>query len=120
VHLHYQTPRSADGNVARHRETRRYIGEVNDDQMPILEQCLNAAVAYIGYVATATSKKTTTTSTSLPDNVREATLRATSRLFRRRLSPEGSAGSGSSAQSASLSRPDIERLITPQRSWGFA
>jgi hypothetical protein len=102
-------------------ETRQYIGEVNDDQMPILEQCLNAAVAYIGWRCDGNIEEDDDYVDIVPDNVREATLELTSRLFRRRLSPEGIGGFGEfGAVRVTSVDPDIERLITPQRSWGFA
>jgi len=102
-------------------ETRQYIGEVNDDQMPILEQCLNAAVAYIGFRCDGNIVEDDDYIDIVSDNVREATLELTSRLFRRRLSPEGIGGFGEfGAVRVTSVDPDIERLITPSRSWGFA
>ena len=44
-----------------------------------------------------------------------------SRLFRRRLSPEGVAGFGEFGAVRVIAQdPDIEALMTPNRSWGFA
>ncbi len=102
-------------------ETRLYIGEVNDEQMPVLNACLDAAVAYIGYRTEGELEEDDDYQDIVPANIREATLELTSRLFRRRLSPEGVAGFGDfGAVRVSGIDPDIERLITPQRSWGFA
>lgn len=102
-------------------ETRQYIGEVTDEQMPVLEATLAAAVAYIGYRCDGNIEEDDDYVEVVPANLREATLMLTSRLFRRRLSPEGVAGFGDfGAVRVTGVDPDIERLITPQRSWGFA
>ena len=54
-------------------------------------------------------------------NLREAVLLQTARQFRRRLSPEGVAGFGDfGAVRISRVDPDIEAMITPNRSWGIA
>lgn len=102
-------------------EARNYIGEVTDDQMPVLQDCLDASVAYIGYRCDSELEEDDDYLDVVPVNIREATLMLTSRLFRRRLSPEGVAGFGDfGAVRVTGVDPDIERLITPQRSWGFA
>lgn len=103
-------------------EVRNYIGEVNEDQMPILLGCLDAAVAYIGWRCDDQLEQDTTYYDEIvPDNLREATKMLTSRLFRRRLSPEGVAGFGDfGAVRVTRVDPDIEALITPNRSWGIA
>ena len=100
---------------------RDYIGEVNDDQMPVLEECLNAAIAYIGYRCDGQIEEDTDYQDIVSDNLRQATFLLTSRLFRRRLSPEGIGGFGDfGAVRVTGVDPDVERLIVPQRSWGFA
>ncbi len=102
-------------------ETRQYIGEVNDDQMPVLQVCLDASVAYIGWRCDDNIIEDDDYVDIVPENVRLATLMLVSREFRRRLSPEGVAGFGDfGAVRISRIDPDIELMITPQRSWGFA
>ncbi len=102
-------------------ETRQYVGEVNDDQMSVLDQCLTAAVAYIGYRCDENILEDDDYIDIVPANVRIATMMLASREFRRRLSPEGVAGFGDfGAVRVTRIDPDIEALITPQRSWGFA
>ncbi len=102
-------------------ETRQYVGEVNDDQMPVLQQCLDASVAYIGYRCDGNIDEDDDYTDIVPANVRLATLMLAGREFRRRLSPEGVAGFGDfGAVRISRIDPDIEIMITPQRSWGFA
>lgn len=102
-------------------ETRQYIGEVTDDQMPILENCLAAAVAYIDFRCDGNIEEDDDYLDIVSANLREATLELTSRLFRRRLSPEGVAGFGEfGAVRVTGVDPDIERLIVPSVSWGIA
>lgn len=104
-------------------EVRAYIGEVNDDQMLVLTNCLSAAVAYIGWRCDDQLESETTGDYDeiVPAALREATLLLTSRLFRRRLSPEGVAGFGDfGAVRVTRLDPDIETMITPYRSWGIA
>lgn len=104
-------------------EMRLYVGEVNVEQLPVLQDCLDAAVAYIGWRCDDQLEQETTGDYDeiVPENVREATRMLTSRLFRRRLSPEGVAGFGDfGAVRVSRVDPDIERLIAPQVSWGIA
>jgi hypothetical protein len=102
-------------------ETRQYIGEVNDDQIPMLQGCLDAAIAYIGYRCDDQLDEDDYYDEIVPANIRTATLMLAAREFRRRLSPEGVAGFGDfGAVRVSRIDPDIEALITPQRSWGFA
>ncbi len=102
-------------------ETRQYIGEVNDDQMPVLQVILDASVAYIGWRCDTNIVEDDDYTDIVPENVRLATLMLVSREFRRRLSPEGVAGFGDfGAVRISRIDPDIELMITPQRSWGFA
>lgn len=96
---------------------RQYIGEVRDEDTYVLSDCLDAAIEYVEY-------RTGLSETGDPDigaNVREAILMMTSRLFRRRLTPEGVAAFGEfGAVRVSSADPDIERLLTQSRSWGFA
>jgi hypothetical protein len=103
-------------------EVRAYIGEVHDDQILVLENCLQAAVAYIGWRCDDELEQDTTYYDEIvPDNLREATKLLTSRLFRRRLSPEGVAGFGDfGAVRVTRLDSDIEAMITPNRSWGIA
>lgn len=97
-------------------ETIAYIGEVTADQQPVLEQALNAAIAYIGWRCDGQLLEDDDYADIVPDNLREATFQLTSRLFRRRLSAEGDFG----AVRVTSVDPDIELLITANRSWGFA
>ncbi|HEY3484314.1 MAG TPA: head-tail connector protein, partial [Ilumatobacteraceae bacterium] len=101
-------------------EVRTYVGEVNDDQMPVLENCLAAAVGYIGWRCDDRIEEDDEYVDIVPPALREATLQLTSRLFRRRLSPEGVSSFGEfGAVRVSRVDPDIERLLTPYRSWGI-
>lgn len=113
-----------------------YVGEVKADQLPILTECLAAAVYYIDWRCDGRIEMSDAIEADpdadppieaqepapiVPDSVREATLMLTSRLFRRRLSPEGVSDFGEfGAVRVSRVDPDIERLITPARSWGIA
>ena len=108
-------------------EIELYIGEVNTDQLDVLQDSLDAAIAYIGWRCDGELEDATTQDTDgnydeiVPDNLREATKMLASRLFRRRLSPEGVAGFGDfGAVRVTRVDPDIEALITPNRSWGIA
>ena len=108
-------------------EAIAYIGEVNDDQETVLENTLNAVIAYIGWRCEDQLELIQDTADPyyydevVPDNVREATLLQTARQFRRRLSPEGVAGFGEfGAVRVSRLDPDVEALITPDVSWGIA
>lgn len=101
-------------------DAEAYIGEVKADQLPVLTECLAAATYYIDWRCTIEVDEDTE-EPIVPDSVREATLMLTSRLFRRRLSPEGVSDFGEfGAVRVTRVDPDIERLITPARSWGFA
>lgn len=102
-------------------EVRDYIGEVTDEQMPVLQHTLDAAVAYIGWRCDGQLEEDADYLDIVPPNLAEATLQLTSRLFRRRLSPEGIGGFGEfGAVRVTSVDPDIERLITPNVSWGIA
>ncbi len=102
-------------------ETRDYVGEVKDDQMPILEQCLDAAILYIEFRTDGNITEDDDYVDIVPENVRLATLQLAAREFRRRLSPGGVEGFGDfGAVRITRVDPDIELLIVPQRSWGFA
>lgn len=108
-------------------EVEEYIGEINTDQADVLQGSLDAAIAYIGWLCDGQLEEQTTQDTDgnyeeiVPENIREATKILTSRLFRRRLSPEGVAGFGDFGAVRVIARdPDIAALITPQRSWGIA
>jgi hypothetical protein len=103
-------------------EARDYIGEVNDDQIGVLEGTLNAVIAYIGWrCEDELEQDTVDYDEVVPANLREATLLQTARTFRRRLSPEGVAGFGDfGAVRVTRVDPDVEAMITPNRSWGIA
>lgn len=103
-------------------EALAYVGEVNADQEAVLQNTLNAVIAYIGWRCEDELEQDTVDYLEVvPDNLREATLLQTSRLFRRRLSPEGVAGFGEfGAVRVQRLDPDIEMMITPNRSWGIA
>jgi hypothetical protein len=102
-------------------EARHHIGEVNNDQVPILERCLDAAVAHIGWRCEDNIEEDDYYVEIVPDDLAEAALLLTARLFRRRLSAEGVAGFGEfGAVRVTRVDPDIEMLITPYRSWGIA
>jgi hypothetical protein len=103
-------------------ETRDYVGEVGDDQIGVLEACLQAAIAQIGWRCEDQLEQDTVDYDEIvPANLRLATMMQTSRWFRRRLSPEGVAGFGDfGAVRVTRLDPDIEALITPNRSWGIA
>lgn len=98
-------------------DARDYIGEVRDEDIYILGDCLDAAIEYVEYRCNLTE----TGDTDIGTNVREAVLMMTSRLFRRRLSPEGVSAFGEfGAIRVTTVDADIERLLTQSRSWGFA
>jgi hypothetical protein len=108
-------------------EARDYIGEVSDDQIGVLEGTLNAVIAYIGWRCEGELELIQDTADEnyydevVPANLREATLLQTARTFRRRLSPVGVAGFGDfGAVRVTRVDPDVEALITPNRSWGIA
>jgi hypothetical protein len=102
-------------------ETREYVGEVSDEQMPVLQVCLDAAVDYIGFRTDGNITEDDDYVDIVPENVRLATLQLAAREFRRRLSPGGVEGFGDfGAVRITRVDPDIELMITPQRSWGFA
>ena len=94
-----------------------YIGEVRDEDLYVLSDCLDAAIEYVEYRCELSE----TGDTDIGDNVRQAVLMMTSRLFRRRLTPEGVAAFGEfGAVRVTTVDADIERLLTQSRSWGFA
>lgn len=101
-----------------------YIGEVRTEDESIVEESLQAATSYIAWrcdLEPPDLDYTTDNGDTIRPELREATLMLTSRLFRRRLSPEGVAGFGEfGAVRVTSVDADIERLITPSRSWGFA
>src|SRR6187431_872172 len=101
---------------------REYVGEVKDDQEAVLQGSLDSAIAYIGWRCDGELEQDTIDYEEIvPANLQEATKMLASRLFRRRLSPEGVAGFGDFGAVRVIARdPDIEALITPQRSWGLA
>lgn len=108
-------------------EAIAYIGAVATDQETVLENTLNAVIAYIGWRCEDELELIQDTGSAyyydevVPDNLREATLLQTARTFRRRLSPEGVAGFGDfGAVRVTRVDPDIEALITPNKSWGVA
>lgn len=102
-------------------EARQYIGEVTDEQMPVLADRLAAAIDYIAWRCDGNIEEDEDYVEIVPAHLRDATLLLTSRWFRRRLSPEGVAGFGEfGAVRVSRVDADVELLITPKRSWGFA
>lgn len=102
-------------------EAEAYIGEITVDQVPIMTDCLDAAISYLEWRTDGELELDEYDDVIIPATLREATLLLTSRLFRRRLSPEGVAGFGEfGAVRVGVVDPDIERLITPSRSWGIA
>jgi hypothetical protein len=108
-------------------ELELYVGEVNTDQIDVLQDSLDAAIAYIGWRCDDELELIQDTGSdyyydeAVPANLQEATKMLASRLFRRRLSPEGVAGFGEFGAVRVIAQdPDIEALITPNRSWGFA
>lgn len=106
-------------------EAEAYIGEITADQVDIMEDCLAAAISYLEWRTDGALEVEDEDDDPLvyivPDSLREAALLLTSRLFRRRLSPEGVAGFGDfGAVRVTTLDPDIEALVTPSRSWGIA
>ena len=106
-------------------DAEAYIGEITADQVDIMEDCLAAAISYLEWrtdgALTPEDEDEDPIVYIIPDTLREAALLLTSRLFRRRLSPEGVAGFGDfGAVRVTSVDPDIEILITPSRSWGIA
>lgn len=110
-------------------DAEAYIGAVNDTDLPVLDECLAAAVECLTYRCTTLETETVgeddeqTEVPVVPPTLYEACLLLTSRLFRRRLSPEGVAGFGDfGAVRVSYTDPDVERLIvgSGKRSWGVA
>lgn len=102
-----------------------YIGEITPDQVPIMEECLAAAISYLEFRTSGALEVEDEEDDPLvyiiPPTLREAALLLTSRLFRRRLSPEGVAGFGDfGAVRVTTLDPDIETMITPSVSWGIA
>lgn len=106
-------------------EAQAYIGEITDDQIQIMGDCLTAAISYLEWRTDGALEVEDEDDDPLiyivPATLREAALLLTSRLFRRRLSPEGVAGFGDfGAVRVTTLDPDIEAMITPSRSWGVA
>lgn len=106
-------------------DAHQYIGEVAVEQMPVLIDSLAAAVSYLEFRTDGALEVEDEDDDPLiyiiPPTLREATLLLTSRLFRRRLSPEGVAGFGDfGAVRVTTLDPDIEAMITPSVSWGVA
>ena len=105
-------------------EVRDYIGEVADDQMPVLEECFEAATEKVQYhVDDDLITEDDNYDDIVPHTLRLAIMMQTSRWFRRRLSSEGVAGfSDFGAVRVSTLDPDIMDAITSSgtRSWGFA
>ena len=101
---------------------REYVGEVNEDQEAVLQGSLDSAIAYIGWRCDGELEQDTVDYEEIvPANLQEATKMLASRLFRRRLSPEGVAGFGDFGAVRVVAKdPDIEALITPDVSWGVA
>lgn len=105
-------------------DARLYIGEVNDDQMIVLEECFEAALEKVQYhVDSDLIEEDENYVEIVPHTLRVAVLMQTSRWFRRRLSPEGVAAFGEfGAVRVMRLDPDISEAITTSgtRSWGFA
>ena len=105
-------------------EARQYVGEVTDEQMPVLQECLEAALEKVDYHVDSDLIEVDDDYVDVvPHTVRMAVMLQTSRWFRRRLSPEGVAGFGEfGAVRVSQLDPDIMDMITASgtRSWGFA
>lgn len=101
-----------------------YVGEVTDDQKPVLSECFEAALEKVDYhVDPDLIEVDGDYNDIVPYTVRLAVLMQTSRWFRRRLSPEGVAGFGEfGAVRVMRLDPDIMEAITSsgKRSWGFA
>lgn len=101
-----------------------YVGEVTDEQKPILQECFAAALEKVQYhVDTDLIEEDENYDDIVPYSIRLAVLMQTSRWFRRRLSPEGVAGFGEfGAVRVSRLDPDVMDSITSSgtRSWGFA
>ena len=71
-------------------EVRDYIGEVADDQMPVLNECFEAATEKVQYhVNDDLITEDDNYDDIVPHTLRLAIMMQTSRWFRRRLSPEG-------------------------------
>ena len=105
-------------------EARQYIGEVTDDQMPVLEECFEAATEKVQYhIDDELIEEDDEYVEIVPHAIRLAILMQTARWFRRRLSPEGVAGFGEfGAVRVSQLDPDIMDAVTSsgKRSFGFA
>lgn len=101
-----------------------YIGEVTDEQKPVLQECFDAALEKVQYhVDMAVFKEDENYDDIVPETIRLAVKMQASRWFRRRLSPEGVAGFGEfGAVRVTRLDPDIMDSITSsgKRSWGFA
>lgn len=105
-------------------ETHQYIGEVEDAQMPVLQECFEAALEKVQYhVDDDLIEEDDDYVDIVPHTIRLAVMMQSSRWFRRRLSPEGVAGFGEfGAVRVTRLDPDILDAITSSgvRSWGFA
>lgn len=105
-------------------EARQYIGEVTDDQMPVLKECFEAALEKVEYHVDGDLIDVDDSYNDIvPHTVRLAVLMQTSRWFRRRLSPEGVSAFGEfGAVRVMRLDPDILDALTTSgvRSWGFA
>lgn len=105
-------------------EARQYIGEVTDDQMPVLDEVFEAALEAVQSKIDLTQIEEDDDYVDIvPRTIRLAVLMQTSRWFRRRLSPEGVAGFGDfGAVRITRLDPDITAAITSSgiRSWGIA
>jgi hypothetical protein len=105
-------------------EVRSYIGEVLDDDMPVLEECFLAATEKIQFLIDDDLILEDAEYVDIvPHTIRMAIMLQSSRWFRRRLSPEGIGGFGEfgAVRVASLDT-DIMDAVTSSgtRSWGFA
>lgn len=105
-------------------DARDYIGAVEDDQMPVLVECFDAALEKVEFHTNADLIEVDEDYVDIvPATLRLAVFMQTSRWFRRRLSPEGVAGFGEfGAVRVSTLDPDIMDAITSSgtRSWGLA
>lgn len=102
-------------------EVTASIGVVNDSDTVAIEQCRQAAVEYLTYRCEILLDEDNDDEPIVPESVRTACILLTTRLFRRRQSPEGVAAWGDlGAIRISRIDPDIEAMLLPARSWGIA
>jgi hypothetical protein len=105
-------------------EVRDWIGEVKDEDMPILDEVFEAATERVQYLIDDTLILEDDDYVDIvPHVLRVAIMLQSARWFRRRLSPEGVAGFGEfGAVRVTRLDQDIADTITSSgiRSFGFA